>query len=285
MARQPWPHTPDEDDPPIGVSIRPLDLGQLPPLPPPPEPILPALSESTSRQTVVFGEPGASARAQYRRRRAAELAEYLRTLPLRLAAVAAAALLTGLLAWSFGLAVPAAIGAGGGLGYVMRFRVSADTAAWRRGAKGERLTARRLRRLGRGWTIFHDLAIPGSRANADHLVIGPPGVFLIDSKHYRGRLTLTPEGTLWYGRYTLTHVLATVRWEAAVLSQVLGITVTPTLCIHGATLPWGEVVAEGIPVLPSSRIVMTLRALPPFLDEVQIAVLTEQARRQVQPAN
>jgi hypothetical protein len=222
--------------------------------------------------------------AQYRRRRAAELADYLHTLPLRLAGITAAGLLAGLLAQSFGFAVPAAIGVAGGLAYLLRFRATADTKAWRRGAKGERLTARRLRRLGRGWTVFHDLAIPSSRANVDHLVIGPPGVFLIDSKYYRGPLTLTPDGSLWHGRFTLTHVLATVRWEADVLTQVLGTTVTPMLCIHGATLPWGEAMAEGIPVLPAGRVVATLRALPSFVDEVQMAVLIEQTQRQLQRA-
>jgi hypothetical protein len=158
---------------------------------------------------VVFGKPGASATSQYRRRRAAELSDYLRTLPL-LGAVAAA-LLAGLLARSTGLGTSTALGAAGGLAYLLRFRTSADTGAWRRGAKGERRTARRLHRLGRGWTVFHDLAIPGSRANADHLVIGPPGVFLIDSKLYRGRLTLTSDGTLWNGRRPLTNVFATIR--------------------------------------------------------------------------
>jgi len=282
MARQPWPHTPDDEDdpPPIGVSIRPIDPAQVPP----PDPIAQVPFESTSRRTVVLGKPGASAMAQYRRRRAAELADYLRTLPVRLAAVAAAALVAGLLARSFGLDVPAAIGAAGGLAYVLRFRVSADTAAWRRGAKGERLTARRLRRLGRGWTVFHDLAIPGSRANADHLVIGPSGVFLIDSKHYRGRLTLTPEGSLWYGYHPLAGVLATVRWEAAVIGQALGTTVTSMLCVHGAQLPWGELMAEGVPVLATDRVATTLRALPPLLNEVQVALLTEQTQRQLHPA-
>jgi hypothetical protein len=192
--------------------------------------------------------------AEYRRRRAAEWTDYLRTLPLRLGAVAAAALLAGLLTLSFGLATPAAIFTTGGLAYLLRFRISAETTAWRRGAKGEQLTARRLRRLGRGWTVFHDLAIPNSRANADHLVVGPPGIFLIDSKHYRGRLTLTPEGSLWYGYHPLTGVLATVRWEAAVLGQVLGTTITPMLCVHGGQLPWGELMAEGIPILAIDRL-------------------------------
>ena len=284
MARHPWPHSPDEDDPPIGVSIRPLGPDQLPPLPLPPAPIEPAPSEPTSRRTIVFGTPGASAMAQYRRRRAAEWTDYLRTLPFRLGAVAAAALLAGLLARHSGLVAPAAILAAGGLAFLLRFRVSAETTAGRRGAKGEQLTARRLHRLGRGWTVFHDLAIPGSRANADHLVIGPPGVFLIDSKHYRGRLTLSPEGSLWYGYHPLAGVLATVRWEAAVLSQTLDTTVTPMLCVHGGQVPWGEVMAEGIPVITADRIATTLKALPPLLDEIQIVLVTEHATRMLQRA-
>ena len=286
MAHQPahWPDDPDQDDPPVGVSIRPLGADQLPLLPPPPAPMLPVLPEPTGRHTTVFGTPGASAMGQYRRRRAAEWADFLRTLPLRLGAVAAAGLLAGTLARHAGVAAPAAAIAAGGLGFLLRFRVSADTTAWRRGAKGERRTARRLRRLGRGWTVFHDLAIPGSRANADHLVLGPPGVFLIDSKNYRGRLTLSPEGSLWYGHHPLTGVLATVRWEAAVLSQALGTSVNPMLCIHGAQLPWGELMAEGVPVLAAGRVTTTLRALPPLLNEIQLALLAEQARRQLQPS-
>jgi hypothetical protein len=113
----------------------------------------------------MFGKPGASAMAQYRRRRAAEWTNFLRTLPLRLGAVAAAGLLAGTLAHHSGLTAPAAAIVASGLGFLLRFRVSAETTAWRRGAKGERRTARRLRRLGQTWSVFHDLAIPGSRAN------------------------------------------------------------------------------------------------------------------------
>src|SRR6266536_299000 len=284
MARYPWPHWPDEEEPTVGVSIRPLRADQLPPLPPPPDPVVSAPPEPVGRHTIVFGKPGASAVTQYRRRRAAEWADYRRTLFLRLAAMTAAAVVVGIFAWPLGLAIPAAAVVAGGLAFLLRFRVSADTTAWRRGAKGERLTARRLRRLGRGWTVFHDLAIPGSRANADHLVIGPPGAFLIDSKHYRGRLTLTPDGTLWYGRFTLTHVLATVRWEAAVLTQALGSEVIPMLCIHGSQLPWGELMAEGIPLLACDRVLTTLRALPSGLSGVQVEFLTEYARRLLHPA-
>ena len=68
-----------------------------------------------------------------------------------------------------------------GLGWRLRFRPSADTLAWRRGAAGERRTARLFAPLERrGWAVLHDLAIPGTAANIDHLVIGP-GV--VDAPH------------------------------------------------------------------------------------------------------
>jgi len=32
--------------------------------------------------------------------------------------------------------------------------------------------------------VLHDRAIPGSRANIDHIGIGPTGVWVIDTKRY-----------------------------------------------------------------------------------------------------
>ena len=54
------------------------------------------------------------------------------------------------------------------LTWVLRFRVSPETSAWRRGAVGERRTARLLSHLeDRGWVVLHDLAVPGSQAHID----------------------------------------------------------------------------------------------------------------------
>ena len=57
---------------------------------------------------------------------------------------------------------------------------------WRMGEEGERLTAKALRTLPRPeWTTWHDL--PGAhRTNLDHVVVGPAGVFLLDSKNFSG---------------------------------------------------------------------------------------------------
>jgi hypothetical protein len=126
----------------------------------------------------------------------------------------------------------------------LRFRSSRDAVAWRRGAAGERRTARLLGPLERhGWVVLHDLAVPGSQANIDHLAIGPGGVFVIDSKQYRGRLQLDPSGRLWHGRFPLSPALQAVSFEADQAAVVLpdpGVAVVPIVAVHGAQVPRGH---------------------------------------------
>jgi hypothetical protein len=230
------------------------------------------------------GRPGGSAQATWQRLRAAEWAAWTRTLPWRVAAILAVTtvggLLGSLLAPRLGLVLSglAAIAAGWGL----RFRPSSDAVAWRRGAAGERRTARLLEPLeGHGWAVLHDLAIPGSRAHLDHLVIGPGGVFVIDSKQYRGRLQLDSTGRLWHGRYPLATALRAVDFEADRAAQLLvdpDVVVMPIVAIHGARVPWGKVVMDGVPVVAARRLPSMLRALPAVLGPERVAGLADQAR-------
>jgi hypothetical protein len=230
------------------------------------------------------GRPGASAQAAWRRARAAEWAAWTRTVPWRLAAMlgigASGAVLGSLLAPRLGLVLGtlAAVAAGWGL----RFRASPDAIAWRRGAVGERRTARLLSPLEQhGWAILHDLALPGSQANLHHLVIGPGGVFVIDSKQYRGHLQLDSSGRLWHSRYPLAPVLGAVSFEADRAAQVLtdpDVVVVPIVAVHGARVPWGKVVIEGVPVVPARRLPSLLRQLPAVLGPERVAVLANQAR-------
>jgi len=177
--RDPDGHWPPCDDEQPGVSIRPLshadlaallahldqhdhDLDDSPAWPATPAPVV------AVRVRATVGRPGASAEATYRRRRAAEWAAWTRSLPWRAAAVVAAGVGVGVTAAQLvpHLAGPAGLLAAAGLGWVLRFRVSPETSAWRRGAAGERRTARLLGCLeDRGWVVLHDLAVPGSRAN------------------------------------------------------------------------------------------------------------------------
>jgi hypothetical protein len=237
------------------------------------------------------GRPGGSAQATWRRLRAAEWAAWTRTLPWRVAVIlgigAGGGLLGGQLAPRLGLVfgVLAAVVAGWGL----RFKPSPDAVAWRRGAAGERRTAQLLDPLERhGWAVLHDLALPGSRANLDHLVIGPGGVFVVDSKHYRGRLQLDPTGRLWRGRYPLAPVLRAVDYEADQAARVLVdpdvVVVVPIVAVHGAQVPWGKLVTQGVPVVAARRLPSMLRALPAVLGPERVTGLADQARIRFHPA-
>jgi nuclease-like protein len=284
----------------VGLTVRAYTAEELrarldPPAPTgpaPPTPITAPPAPAPAAPLVAAGEtrPGASARTEYRRRRAGELTGWIAGLPWRLAVVAVAALAGQQLATRTGLLAPwlAALAVGGGVAWRLRFRASQPTRAWRDGARGERATARRLRRLERcGYTVLHDLAMPGSRANLDHIVIGPSGVFVIASKRYRGRLHQTPDGMLWHGHYPLAQALATLWWEARLVGDTLGtdpqVPITPLLVIHHATIPWGGLVVADIPVVAPGAITEIL-GLEPVLPAEEVDSVTRQALARLRPA-
>lgn len=62
-----------------------------------------------------------------------------------------------------------------------------STRAWERGAIGEELLAERLKDLPADMCVLHDRRVPGSRANIDHIVVSPAGVWVIDAKRYKGK--------------------------------------------------------------------------------------------------
>jgi hypothetical protein len=72
-----------------------------------------------------------------------------------------------------------------------------STRSWQDGAIGERALGQMLESLrGTGFGVLHDRRIPGLRANIDHLVIGPAGVFVIDAKRYGGKVERRDRGWL-----------------------------------------------------------------------------------------
>lgn len=64
--------------------------------------------------------------------------------------------------------------------------------SWEVGARGERIVGRRLERLrANGWHVLHSIPL-ASGADIDHLIIGPGGVFTVNTKHHRGaRVSVT----------------------------------------------------------------------------------------------
>jgi hypothetical protein len=69
-------------------------------------------------------------------------------------------------------------------------RRRSDERAWRRGANGERITGFWLGRLPDGWYAFHDIPVGKRGANIDHVVVGPAGVFTINTKNLTGTVRI-----------------------------------------------------------------------------------------------
>jgi hypothetical protein len=215
----------------------------------PPAATLPALPAEV---TGSIGSPGRSALAAYRRRRAEELTVWTRSLAWRAPLVTAAGLAAPVLAAQAGLPHGGLVGlALAALAlWRLRFRPSEQARTWQRGAHGERRTARLLDRLTRdGYVVFHDRAVPDSEANADHLVIGPSGVFVIDSKQWTGSVQQGADGLAWHNHYPLDRTLETVRWEAETLGGLLGTRIHPLLCVHGAHVQHGGLNAQGVAIV------------------------------------
>ncbi|MGI5274151.1 nuclease-related domain-containing protein [Nonomuraea sp. CA-218870] len=234
-----------------------------------------------------YGSAGASARARYR-----TLQTVGRTRRL-LVLLAVAVIVGGLVAWLsivwLGL-IAAALSCL--IIVVRRRRTHTPAAAWRKGAAGERATARRLRTLElAGYTVLHDLAIPHSNANIDHLVIGPTGVFVIDSKKWHRRTTVrAATGTLWIGRTPINAVVRPVLFEVRrageVLSQATGrhVEVLAVIAVHGPRLPrYRAITAHGVTLLRATRLVGWITRHPHRYDTAEVSTLTTAATTHLPP--
>ena len=72
-----------------------------------------------------------------------------------------------------------------------------STRAWDTGAIGEERLGHRLNELAsETLRVLHDRRVPGGRTNIDHVAVTPAGVYVIDAKKYRGRPRLRIEGGL-----------------------------------------------------------------------------------------
>ena len=86
---------------------------------------------------------------------------------------------------------------------------------------------------------------------------------------------------MWHGRYPLAPALRAVSFEADRAALVLtdpDVVVVPILAVHGTPVPWGKMVADGVPVVTARRLPSMLRQLPAVLGPERVAALADQAR-------
>jgi hypothetical protein len=146
----------------------------------------------------------------------------------------------------------------------------------RRGLPGQRVkmtgaqrhTRRQLAKLARaGYRAMHGNLIPDSEEQIDHLVVGPAGVFAIDSESWDKHLVVrTKNGRqLWHGPFSMKERLEHARWEseraAELLSGVVGspVTVRPAMAVYGPKIPWDVATIREVDVFSGPRLRKYLR--------------------------
>jgi hypothetical protein len=151
-----------------------------------------------------------------------------------------------------------------------------STTAWAKGAEGEERTATYLDPLAReGFVIFHDRKIPMSVANIDHIVIGPTGVYVVETKNISGAFRIRGDEVQIGGRRVAlveeVRLEVEATWNA--LASVLaprGLRVTPIVCAHRAELPLFRRHVGGIRILSGRGLPRYIRGQPTVLSTAEV---------------
>ncbi|MEV5897928.1 nuclease-related domain-containing protein [Nonomuraea fuscirosea] len=184
-----------------------------------------------------------------------------RRLRNRLLVAVAAGLVVGFLVRDWRVGVTAGVIAAV-LEAVYRARSNSSVPAWRRSSVAERRTEAQLRKLERsGYRTLHARAIPGSEAQIDHLVVGPTGVYAVDSEKWDRRLPVRVQmgKKLFHGPFDMKPRLTEAKWEASQASELISesfgreIAVVPSLAIYGPPVPWKIMTIRGVDVYQGDR--------------------------------
>ena len=231
---------------------------------------------------------GESARREYERRRLMDAAGRRRALPVAAALVvfvAVVAYFVGQKVWpGNGGTVALVVAVIAALKMAVELAPRRSTTAWRTGADGEAAVAAVLDMLP-GWRALHDRRVPGKRSNIDHVAVGPSGVWTVDAKRYKGKLSVHRGGLVKVAGRDVTKLLDQARQQAAVAAIALAAggpvtTVEPVLCFVGTELPRRHTVVGGVHLVTRKGLVRLLTRSPKVLtqDEVErTADLLDQA--------
>lgn len=164
--------------------------------------------------------------------------------------------------------------------------------AWRKGAEGEQAVGRALDALGPHTRALHDRRIAGSRANIDHILVAPTGVWTIDAKNYTGKIERRRRGQeLWINGRDRSKLLEQARRQATVVRSTLAeaelgsIPVAPALCFLGVEWPllFTPQTARDVRLISPWRL-SKLASGEPTLSANQVEQVGQALERGLQPA-
>jgi len=234
--------------------------------------------------------PGASAQARFERERKLHKTQLRAALPALTAILVVAMAMTffASIAISPILTVVGVL-AVGVVGTYTILQLPAEALYWDKGARGERMTGESLAALEQsGFVLLHDRQLPGSRANIDHIAIGPTGVYVIDSKNLSGSVGVINERLFISDHDRQSYIESIYRQAVATqvaLSEVMNdfrVTVTPVLCIHGARMPIFQKAIAGVRLM-SGKDLRRIASDAPLLSDEQVQELARLAEKMLRP--
>jgi len=83
--------------------------------------------------------------------------------------------------------------------WVMHKNSRKSIHAYRKGVSGEQNVVEWLKSLGDEFYLINDIVLQKPYGNVDHVVLGPNGIFVIETKNYKG--TIVCNGDEWHRRY------------------------------------------------------------------------------------
>ena len=162
--------------------------------------------------------------------------------------------------------------------------VHTDERAWRIGADAEENVGSRLDRLDpTEWLVLHDIVLNDKGTNLDHLVIGPAGVFSLNTKNHPKKRVVVTERSFRVNGYR-TNYLSVAVAEAARVGEVLrrhvncSVFVQPVIAVMGAELDVRKMPVD-VSVIRRNDLPKWFRRLPKALPEDQVKELQRVAGR------
>lgn len=104
-----------------------------------------------------------------------------------------------------------------------------EAKGWYLGVKGERRVAQLLEGLGESWTVLHSVPAGSKGRDIDHLIVGPSGVFTVNTKYSPGKEVWCAGRGLLVGGVSqakyLRAAMSEIRQAEVALSHASGLTV------------------------------------------------------------
>ncbi|WP_232676240.1 nuclease-related domain-containing protein [Nocardioides sp. R-C-SC26] len=149
------------------------------------------------------------------------------------------------------------------------------------GSRAERTTSSALSVLREPhWVVFDDVVVPGARGRAvGHIVVGPPGVFVIDAINLSGHVALQGGVLKQNGKNRSQLVTSLHGVEPAMLGVVPGLRpdhVHLVACLVGGDHVRGAI--DDIAVCSPLDIVQVMASRPSMLSESDIAIVAQLLR-------